>query len=693
MPKNPLASLQGLFYPKSIAVVGASDDISKIGGYIFSQVINTPNCKGYPINFKTQKVQGEKSYTSVAYLPKKVDLVIIAIPSQFVLEVVKDCGKKGIKNIVIISAGFKEVGAEGREKEEEMKQIINSYNINVIGPNCLGFLNTNHQLNASFAKELPYTGGISMVSQSGAIIDAILDWSFEYQIGFSKVVSIGNMAGVDELDMLNYLKNDSSTNAVVFYMESLEKGKEFAKALRETTKKKPVIIIKPGNSQNAQKAIGSHTGSLAQDGTLVEELIKSNNGILVKSIDELYNVLIALQSPLPQNDSVALVTNAGGPGVIATDALDDTSLTLGKISENTKKSMEKFLPKEASTNNPIDVLGDATSPRYKKTIETLAKRKEIGSIFVLLTPQIMTDSSKIAEEIVAISKNSSKPIFTSFLGGKELNEAYEVFKKNQIPHFSTPEQGIKALDYLHTYCDYNYKDKKITPQVDSSKVAKIRKELKNKEGLLPYSLSKKILSTVGVSLPKKYIFESRDDILKTTLPSHKTFLLKAEGITHKKEEGAIINNISSLNFHDEAIAMFSKFEKQQEFPQLTLEEEVKGHEIIVGLKSQGELGSFIMFGTGGSNVSIYNDIAFAPAPLSKKESTTLIDRVKISKLLKGYRGDKGVNMDSLEKLLVKLSYIQEFFPEIQEVDCNPIICNEKGFYLVDVKLVLSKNQK
>ncbi|MCA9460087.1 MAG: CoA-binding protein, partial [Nanoarchaeota archaeon] len=400
-------SLDGIFYPKSIAVIGASNEKTKIGGFIFSQIINLNNITKYPINVKSSTVQGLKAYERVSKIGKNVDLAIIVIPALFVIDSVKDCIKAGVKNIVIVSAGFKEVGEEGKKREEELKKLIQDEGINLIGPNCLGILNAENYLNCSFANEVPSFGDTALISQSGAVIDAIIDWSFKNNIGFSKIISLGNMAGIDALSILHYLKNDPKTKSIVFYMETLERGEEFGEVLREVSKKKPVIIIKPGNSENAKKAIGSHTGSLAQDNILIETLISENNGILVKNLNELFNVLIGLKANFATNNKLCILTNAGGPGVIATDGFENTSFELYRFSEKEKKQMN-FLPKEASLNNPIDILGDAKSDRYIETLKVLDKNKNIDNIFVLLTPQMMTDNENIAKGILEISKKSKK---------------------------------------------------------------------------------------------------------------------------------------------------------------------------------------------------------------------------------------------------------------------------------------------
>ncbi|MCA9495465.1 MAG: CoA-binding protein, partial [Nanoarchaeota archaeon] len=447
--------LDGIFYPKSIAVIGASNEKTKIGGFIFSQILNLKDIKKYPINVKSSQVQGLRAYERVSKIGKSVDLVIIVIPSLFVIDAVKDCIDAKVKNIVIVSAGFKEVGEEGKKREEELKDLIEENDINLVGPNCLGILNGENSMNCSFAKEVPNFGSIALISQSGAVIDAIIDWSFKNNIGFSKIVSLGNMAGIDALSILNYLKDDPKTQSIVFYMETLERGEEFGAVLHEISKKKPVIIIKPGSSENAKKAIGSHTGSLAQDNVLIETLIKENNGILVKNLNELFNVLIGLKANFPINDKVCILTNAGGPGVIATDGFENSSFELYGFNEREKKEL-KFLPKEASLNNPIDILGDAMSERYIETLKILNKNKKIGNIFILLTPQMMTDCEEIAEKITEISKKSNKTIYSCFLGDKEIKSALKIFNEKNFANFQTPSEAIKAMNYIYNYKNFKY---------------------------------------------------------------------------------------------------------------------------------------------------------------------------------------------------------------------------------------------
>lgn len=676
------------FYPESVAIVGASDDINKIGGYLFSETKKAIS-KVYPINVKGGIVQGNESYKRITDVHHRIDLAVIAIPGAFVLDAVLDCVKAGIKNIIIISAGFKETGDEGREKEIKLKKIIKEHNLNVIGPNCLGILNAEIEFNSSFAKDLPEKGGVALISQSGAVIDAIIDWSFKKKIGFSKIVSIGNMAGVDQLYMLEYLKDDDKTNAIVFYMETLERGEEFAKLMQEVSKKKPVIIIKPGTSEKAQKAIGSHTGSLAQNNVLVETLISENNGILVKNLNELFNVLVGLKANMPKNENIVILTNAGGPGVISTDEVANTNFEM-KVFKEGEKSKFDFLPAEASVNNPIDILGDAKSDRYEKSLHALEKLNDVQNVFVLLTPQIMTDSYNIAKSLVDFSKKSEKCIFSCFLGDKEIKDALVYFDDNEFANFETPFDGLTAMNYLLDYNCFDYKQTYRKYVLDEKKVENIKNKLKDEKGLLSFERTKEIMEVFAIKLPEKQVLKSSADIEKIEIEKDKKYVLKGDGkgLVHKKELGGIVLGVSKDNFKEKISNMFFNLSKESNDVSITVEEEVSGIEVIVGLTQNGNLGNFIMFGMGGTYVNVVGDVNFSTCPLSEQRALKLIEKSKVYKLLKGYRDLKPVNIEHLKEILIRISHLQEIFPEIKEVDLNPVMCSDKGIYLVDVKLIL-----
>ena len=681
--------LNKIFYPKSIAVVGASNDINKIGGFIFSQIKDRDDLEAYPINNKEDNVQGKKAFGRLTQIKKPVDLVIIRIPSIFVMQSIDDLVMAGCKNVIIISAGFKETGSKGLELEDKVREIIKEKNLNLIGPNCLGILNAEIGLNCSFAKDVPEGGEIALVSQSGAVIDAIIDWSFKKRIEFSKIISLGNMAGIDELSILQYLKDDPKTKAIVFYMETLEKGKIFGEVLREISKEKPVIIIKPGNSDNAKAAIGSHTGSLAQDNVLVETLIRRNNGIYVENLNELFNVLIGLKSNYNSGKNLVIVTNAGGPGVIATDILAKSNFELYKFTQDEKDKL-KFLPKEASLNNPVDILGDAKSNRYFDAIGEINLNPNVDNILVLLTPQIMTDCENISKAIVDIKGSTSKNLFSCFLGGKEIKGSNDYFDDNNFSNFSTPNDAIIAMSKLQTYKGFNYEEDYPDYSHENERIKELKVKLKDKKGILDYTLSKDILDSIGVNMPEKRIFDNRERLEHGLLEPDKLYVIKADGkkLVHKKELGAVETDIHMYDFNEKALAMWDRVAKKCEEFVITVEEQITGAECIIGLKEDQSLGRFIMFGSGGTYVNVYKDIIFETCPLSSQRVRSLVEKSKINEILKGYRGSKSIDYDNLYDILQRISTLQDVYPEIKEVDLNPIICNSEGIYLVDVKLLL-----
>lgn len=678
--------LISLFYPKSVAVIGASDNKEKIGGFIFSQTLKINGVKAFPINNKSSFIQGQQAYSSIKDIHEKIDLVIIVIPGKFVLDILIDCINKKIKNVVIISAGFKETDDEGREREEKIKNLVTKNEINLVGPNCLGILNVEIGMNCSFAKDLPKAGNIALISQSGAVIDAIIDWSFKHNIGFSKIVSLGNMAGIDELEMLEFLANDPKTKAIVFYMETLEKGKKFGKVLKKVSKKKPVIIINPGKSSNAKKAIGSHTGSLAKDSKLVETILNEGNAIIAQNFNELFNILIGLNAKLPLGKKIAIVTNAGGPGVISTDELENTDFELVKFSDDERYSLLLNLPKEASVNNPIDVLGDAQIDRYENVIKSLVDFNKVDNILVLLTPQVMTNSLQIAHMIEKY--NYKKTIFSSFIGEKEIREAIKYLDYKKFANFQTPNEALQSMNKLLKYNSFNYHKTKFEYKFDTEQIMKIKKMLAHRNGLLNYNDTKEVLKSLSIQLPNKRVLTSIEDILATNLNPNKKYVLKLDGVIHKKDIGGVKLGITTLNFKSEVTKLFDILLESEQDGAITIEEQFEGTEVIIGLKSDRDLGDFIMFGMGGTYVSLFEDTKFATCPLDREGAKKLIESTKVFKILNGYRGSIPIDFEHLYELLIRISYLQEIYPEIKEVDLNPVICNQKDIYLVDVKLLI-----
>ncbi|MCH8519273.1 MAG: acetate--CoA ligase family protein [Nanoarchaeota archaeon] len=673
-----LQSIHNLFYPSSIAIVGASNDTSKIGGFMFEQIKDHPSITAYAVNSKGEEIQSRESYKSIIEIEDDVEVAIIVIPKQFVLNILHECALKKISKVVIISAGFKEVGEEGKKLEQEITTFCKNNNITLIGPNCLGFLNAELKLNASFAKDIPQSGGVALVSQSGAVIDAIIDWSFAHNIGFSKIISVGNMAGVTQHDFLEYLMQDDKTKSIVFYLESLEEGKKFQELLNKTTPLKPVFILHPGKSVNAQNAIGSHTGSLAHNYELIKTIYSYSNTILVEGFDELFSHLTALKTKLPTGNKILIITNAGGPGVIATDCLDDFNLHKYTLT-NEERELFKELPQAASLENPVDILGDADPKRYSYALNTALKTQADGFL-ILLTPQMMTNSKAIAQEIIELDKETNKPIYCCFLGSKEVKDALSYFDLTNVAYFSSPRAALESYSKLLTYNTSK-------PLLTNSKSSPQRNIEVQKKGLLNQEETLKICKQLGLKTPKTYLLNSVHDIYTTNFDPHCTYFVKADNILHKKDVGAVKPHIQPEELVPTLEEMFSTFSKENPDVTIIVQEEIKGIEVIAGLKCDESLGNFLLFGSGGTAVDIFKDISFAPTPITTEISQKVINSTLISKLLHGYRGDEAVNIEDLQQALEKISYLPSMYENLVEVDCNPIIVNKEGAYLVDVKLL------
>ena len=681
---NKLLEIGEVFYPKSVAIIGASNNELKIGGFIFSQIKDHPSIKGFPINVKENMIQNKPAYKSVLQITEEIDLAVIVIPKQGVFQALEDCAKKGIKHVVIISAGFKEIGEEGKQDEDKLKTFCKEHGITLVGPNCLGFLNPELKLNLSFAKDLPKFGNVALVSQSGAVIDSIIDWSFTHNIGFSKIISVGNMAGITQHDFLEYLYQDVKTQAIVFYLESLEEGERFKELLSKTTPTKPVFILHPGRSQSAQNAISAHTGSLAHNYELIKTIYKYSNTVLVEGFDQLFGYLSALKSSNnkpPKGKKILIVTNAGGPGVIATDYLEEFGLQRYELSDEEKELFHE-MPPASSLNNPVDILGDADPDRYFKALNAAIQTQADG-IVVLLTPQMMTNAKAIAQSIIEIEKQTKKPIYCCFLGDKEIKDALKYFDLTQISYFSSPKVALQSYATLEKY--YSSKPLSHEIEVNHEKIQTI-----DHQGLLPQDQTIKIIKSLGLKTPKTYLLKSHHDIYTTQFDEHLVYFVKADNILHKKDVGAIRPHVQFDELIPTLEEMFTTFSKENNEglePVIIVQEEVKGIEVIAGLKCDESLGNFLLFGSGGTTVSIFKDVQFSPTPMNREMSEKCVESTLVNQLLDGYRGDEAVNKEELYTAIERISELPSMYPNLKEVDCNPIIVNKKGAYLVDVKLL------
>lgn len=694
------ANLNFFFNPKSIAVIGASGDKTKLGHMVLKN-IKKYRYKGkiYPVNLHDKKVLGLKCYKSVLDIPKEIDLAVIVIPAAFVPEVVEECGKKGVKGAVIISAGFKESGPEGEEREKKIKEIAKKYGVRVLGPNCLGIIDTSSNLNASFAESMPENWDISVFSQSGAMSTAILDWANSNGIGFSKLVSLGNEADISECDLLEAWENDKESKVILGYLEGIVDGNRFLEISKKITKKKPLIVIKSGSSDEGASAISSHTGSLAGYDQATEAAFAQAGVIRAKTIQDLFDYCRAFSFlNIPKGKRVAVITNAGGPGVMATDLIDASEkLEMADLSYQTKERLKKFLPKTSNIKNPIDVVGDSKADRYKVALEAVLKDKNVDMALVILTPQVMTEVEKTAEIIAGMKKKTKKPIVASFVGGKEVEEGIEVLEKKKVPVYAYPERAIYSLEALVSYKEYfekkeRSKDREL--KIDKKAVREILEGARRNITEIEIS---KILNFYGIPMSRSILAKSKEAAVRAAEKLGYPVVLKiaSPDILHKTDVGgvklALKNKEEVKKGYDQILTSVKKNMPKAEIKGITVFRMVReGQEVIVGAKRDEVFGPMVMFGLGGVYVELLKDVVFRICPISREEAYKMVGSIKAAGLLTGFRGRAGYDLEAIVEAIIRLSQLMLDFPEIKEVDINPFRVNEKGKGAValDAKIVL-----
>jgi acetyltransferase len=694
-----------LFAPRSLAVIGASDDKEKLG-YLVLANIKRYGFKGniYPVNPKGGEILGFKCYQNIHQVSEKVDMAVILVPAIIVPEVLEQCGIKGVKTAVIITAGFSEIGGEGLVLEEKIKEIATNFGMRILGPNCLGYIDTYQKLNASFSESMPQKYDIAVFSQSGAVCTSVLDWANAHNIGFSRFVSLGNKTDINEIDLLEEWENDKAARVILGYLEGISQGERFIKAAKKITAKKPLIILKAGITTAGAKAAASHTGSLAGSETAVSAAFKKAGIIRANDLQELFDFakVFAYQPPI-KGGRIAIVANAGGPAVMTTDAVFQSRLCLAKLSEITKAYLERKLPKTASINNPIDLVGDAKSDRYKIGLEAVLADKNVDAVIVITTPQITTEVEKTAELIIEMKKKYKKPVVPVFMGGIKIAEGSKVLADNGIPCFSFPERAVKSLEAMFDY--HSFKNSKklptlaFTPDKERVKnlISKARTAGVYNLGDSLDSLSAKILKSYGITTAKSILAKNAEEAAEAAQTIGFPVVLKitSTDILHKTDVGGVkigLNNkVEVKEAFREIMHSVERKSPDADIEGITVYHMVrKGQEVIVGAKRDPVFGPVIVFGLGGIMVELLHDVSFGIAPLSKKEATEMINQTKAAKLLKEFRGGAAYDIDAVAETIIKLSHLMIDFPEIEEIDINPLRVNEnnKGVIGLDVKMVL-----
>ncbi len=680
------------FCPKSVAVIGASRDETKVGHTIVDNIINS----GYRgkillVNPNTDNIHGIKCYKSILDIKDDIDLAIMVIPNKFIMEALDDCAKKNTRFSIIISAGFKETGREGALLEQQVTEKAKIYGIRLLGPNCLGMIDFICPLNASFSPNMPEKGAIAFLSQSGALGTAVLDWAKTNGIGLSKFVSMGNKADISEIDLFEDWLADSNTNVITAYVEGVTNGRQFMDVCSKVTKHKPIIIIKSGNTDAGAKAVSSHTGTLAGSSKAYEAAFKQTGVIRARTVKDLFNLATAFaHQPLPEGKNIAIITNAGGPGIMASDACEENGITLAHIKQETVEELKTFLPSAGNFYNPIDVLGDALAQRYAKTFEVILKDRNINAVLVLLTPQAMTQVFETAKALTEALKKSGRkiPVVTSFMGGYEVKEGVDFLNIAGIPNFSIPEEAVQALKALINQAEWINKkqndfrifkaDKKYASEIFKRNLSQDRHELGEME-------AREILLAYDIKVPyaavAKNITDAEKIVKKTGFPV--VVKIDSPDILHKSDVGGIkvgIENEAELDIAFQSImSSVKKFMPDARINGISVQEMIQDKkEIIIGVNKDPQFGHMMMFGLGGIYVEVLKDVSFRIAPINESDAREMIEEIKAIKLLKGVRGEYPSDIDSIVEVLLKISQLVTDFPDIIEMDINPLFVKQKG---------------
>ena len=696
--------LTGFFRPQSVALIGASERVGSVGRTTLENLLRGGlQGKIYAVNPAHNTILGRPAYKSILDLPEKVDLVIVATKAHTVPDLIKQCVEREIASAVVLSAGFKEIGAEGRELEDAIFSVARG-KLRIIGPNCLGLMNPAYGLNATFAKTIAKPGNVAFISQSGALCTAILDWSLRESFGFSGFVSTGSMLDVGWGDLIDYFGTDEQTQSIVIYMESVGQARAFLSAAREVSLNKPIVVIKAGRTAAAAKAAASHTGALTGSDDVLDAAFRRCGVLRVNELSEVFYMADILgKQPLPKGRRLAIVTNAGGPGVLATDALVSGGGALAPLSEQTLEKLNELLPAAWSHANPIDILGDADAHRYAKTLKHVVDEQNSDGVLVITTPQGMTDPLGIAEQLIPYAKESKKPIFASWMGGDQVMKGIDSLNRASIPTFPFPDSAVTAFNYMWQSREAlkmlyeipavsECEGVTVSAQV-SDFLQKIRQS--NRQILTEFD-SKHVLESYGIPTVPTRIAKTEEDAAHLAKGFGFPVVLKlhSETITHKTDVGGVLLNLHS---EPEVRGAFKTIRENvstkaspEDFLGVTVQPMVPldGYEVILGSSIDPQFGPVLLFGTGGHLVEVFKDRALALPPLTTTLARRMMERTKIFRALQGVRGRKSVDLNALEQVLVRFSELAINHPEISEIDINPLIVSEDRILALDARVVL-----
>ncbi len=694
--------LAALFNPGSVAVVGASPSEGKVGRVLLENILSSgfPG-RVYAVNPKHQEVLGIPCYPSVMDIPEIPQMAVIAVPAPHVETILEECGKKGVEVAVIISAGFKEMGGEGYERENSLRKTAEKFGIRVLGPNCLGLADTFTPINATFAAYPPRQGKVAFISQSGALCTAALSWANETHFGFSRFVSLGNKMDLDESDMLETFRNDENTLVIAAYLEGISDGSRFLEVASAVTREKPVIVFKAGTTQAGARAASSHTGTLAGSEKAYSAAFRKCGILRAGTVEELFQLSrgLVLRRP-PDGDRVAIITNAGGPGIIASDAVENGGLHMATFSERTIEMLREKLPPAANIYNPVDVLGDAKEDRYRLALQAVLEDPLVDSALVILTPQAMTRVRETAEVVAEHASRTHKTVLAVFMGGKEAEEAERILRSGGVPNFRFPEEAVRVLVRMREYAKFRAK-RSSSPEeypVEREKVQDLLEKLValGRRELVEVE-SNEILKAYGIPVARSMLATNLEECIKAgrTIGYPVVAKIASPHILHKTDVGGVVINITNtdelINAYERINANVRRLFPDAEIWGVLVQEMLPpSKELIIGVNRDTKFGPLIMVGLGGIFVEVLKDISFRLAPLPREEAEEMLRELKSYWLLKGVRGEPQSDLEAAVEVIQRVSQLACDFPQIVEMDINPLRVLEKGkgCMAVDARIVL-----
>ncbi len=696
-------NLKKLFYPDRVAVIGATESEGSVGLAITRNLLDKFDGEFIPVNPSRDEVFGVEAYPDITSVPGEVDLAVIAVPVKVANKTVKQAGEKGVENVIVITAGYGETGGEGVEREKELREIAEQYDMNLVGPNSLGVISTSVGLNATFGPEDPLPGSISFMSQSGALITAVLSWAEERGIGFRNIVSLGNKAALNETSFLRAWDEDGDTDVIIAYLEGIENGEEFISVGREVTKSTPIVVIKSGRTDEGAKAVSSHTGTLAGSDSAYEAGLEQAGVIRVDNIETLFDYAEVLSGqPLPENDKVGVVTNAGGPGIMATDALGAAGLSLASFEDETLNKLSDFLPEEANIYNPIDVLGDADLDRFKEAINIAIDDSQVGSIIAISYPSAILQPNDLAEELVKIQKEHEKPLISCIMGGGKVDSAENILRDAGIPNYFDPERAVKSVGILNKYKQIKRREYQEPTNfwVNRSRaqeiLAQVRARTDNRLGVEAMGL----LEAYGIPTPEGEIVGGPTQAEEAAQEIGDKVVMKivSPDILHKSDIGGVKVGVPVEDVKDayeDLIVRARNYQPDATLLGVQVQEMIdtdEGVETILGMNKDPQFGPVLMFGLGGIFVEVLEDTSFRVAPISEREGREMVNELSSAPLLRGARGKESVNIDKVVETIQRLSQMVTDIPAILELDINPCIATPEGVKAVDLRLTVDEKR-